>query len=402
MTGVQTCALPIYINPGVSAQYNLHLGKENLKNHLSVGGDFKSMTMTEHWFAVPDGNHINNDRVDHYYSLECFDTDQILVNQTINQKAAGVYLIDKLDIAKKVFVTLNLRYDYVYNRLENHLPMSDSLSKAGERSFSKPTYRLGVAYDICKAANIYASYGTGFLVPTNNELHNNPVAWGGFNSVIKPTSSQGFELGVRGEVGKIFYYNVTGFGMFSSDEFYRYTLADRGSSTAFYGNVGSSNRYGLETFFSISPVKQLVIDLAYTYSNFKYTSPDSVSGHFIPQCPEHMLTAEVSYHFLKNFTLTLTAQYQSKWCIQVDDSIYNVYHENGIARSSWVDGYKIISGQLAYQWKLGHLNGEVSFLTKNMFDEHYFGFTEPNNGPDYNSYQPAPGREFFGSLKLRL
>ncbi len=391
-----------YINPGVSAQYNLHLGKENLKNHLSIGADYRSMTMTEHWFAVPDGDHINNDRVDSYYSLECFDTDKILVNQRIIERGVGAFLIDKLDIAKKVFVTLNLRYDYVYNRLENYLPMSDSLSRAGNRSFSKPTWRLGVAYDICKEANIYSSYGTGFLVPTNNELHNNPVIWGGFNSIIEPTSSQGGEIGVRGQIGKIFYYNFTGFGMFSDNEFYRYTLPDRGNSTAFYGNVGSSNRYGLETFFSLSPVKNLTIDAAYTYSNFKYTSPDSVSGHFIPQCPEHMLTAEVSYNFLKNFTLTLNAQYQSKWCIQVDDSIYNVYHENGIERSSWVDGYTLISGALAYKWKLGPVNGEVSFFVKNIFDEHYFGFTEPNNGPDYNSYQPAPGREFFVNLRLKI
>lgn len=391
-----------YINPGASVQYNLHSGKENLKNHLSIGGDFKSMSMTEHLFKVPDGNHINNDRIDSYYSLECFDTDTILVNQQINQRGGGIYLIDKLDIVKKVFVTLNFRYDYVYNQLINNLPMSDSLSRAGSRTFSMPTYRIGVAYDICKAANIYASWGTGFLVPTNNELYNNPVTWGGFNSVIKPTTSQGGELGVRGKIGDIFYYNVNGFGIMSYNEFYRFSLPDRGNNTAFYGNIGSSNRFGLETFFSVSPVKQVVFDIAYTYSNFKYTSPDSVSGHFIPQCPEHMLTAEVSYNFLKNFTLTLNTQFQSKWCIQVDDSIYNVYHENGVERSSWVDGFVTVGGALAYKWKLGPVNGDVSFFAKNIFDEHYFGFTEPNNGPDYNSYQPAPGREFFVSLKLKI
>ncbi|MEI6124199.1 MAG: TonB-dependent receptor [Bacteroidota bacterium] len=391
-----------YTNPGVSAQYNLHLGKDNFKNHLSIGADYKSMTLNEHMFAVPDGAHINNDRVDSYYSFEAFDTDQILVNQVIKQRGAGIYLIDKLDIIKKLFITLNLRYDYVYNQLINNLPMSDSLSRAGNRTFSKPTYRLGMAYDICKAANIYASWGTGFLMPTNNELYNNPVTWGGFNSIIKPTTSQGAEIGVRGEIGKIFYYNLTGFGIWSKNEFYRYSLPDRGNNTAFYGNVGSSTKYGLETFFSVSPAKFVALDVAYTYSNFKYTSPDSVSGHFIPECPQHMLTAEATFKFLKHFTLALSTQFQSKWGIQVDDSIYNQYHENGLVRSSWVKGFNIYSGQLAYNWKMGPIEGELSFMVKNMFDEHYFGFTEPNNGPDYNSYQPAPGREFFGALKLKF
>ena len=390
-----------YTNPGVSVQYNLHLGGEKLKNHLSIGGEYKSMTLTEHLFKVPNGNQINNDRIDSYYSLECFDTDTLLANQTINQRGGGLYLIDKLDIVKKVFVTLNLRYDYVRNQLVNHLPLPDSLSKTGTRTFSRPTYRIGVAYDICKAANLYASWGTGFLIPTNNELFNNPDYWGGFNTKIEPATSQGGELGVRGDIKDFFHYDVAGYYMATKNGFYRYSLPGRGNNTAFFANK-AENKWGIEAFVSYSPIKDITLDVAYTYSHFVYPAHDSVAVHFIPQSPQHMLAAEVSYTFLKHFTITLSDQFQSKWCIQVDDSIYNEFHENGIARSSWVDGFNIFSGQLAYNWKLGPVEGEISFMVKNIFDEHYFGFTEPNNGPDYNSYQPAPGREFFGSLKLKL
>jgi iron complex outermembrane recepter protein len=390
-----------YTNPGVSVQYNLHLGKENLKNHLSIGGEYKSMTQTEHLFKVPNGNQINNDRIDSYYSLECFDTDTLLANQTINQRGGGIYLIDKLDIVKKVFVTLNLRYDYVHNQLVNHLPLPDSLSKTGSRTFSRPTYRIGVAYDICKAANIYASWGTGFLIPTNNELFNNPDYWGGFNTKINPATSQGGELGVRGYIKDFFHYDVTAYYMATKNGFYRYSLPGRGNNTAFFANK-AENKWGIETFVSYSPIKNITLDVAYTYSHFVYPAHDSVAVHFIPQSPQHILAAEISYSFLKHFTLTFSDQFQSKWCIQVDDSIYNEFHENGIARSSWVKGFNIFSGQLAYNWKLGPVEGEISFMVKNIFDEHYFGFTEPNNGPDYNSYQPAPGREFFGSLKLKI
>ena len=391
-----------FFNPGISAQYDLNFGKENLFNHLSLGADYQSMTMTEHLFAVPDGDHINKNRVDSYWSEECFDLNNILVNQVIRQRSAGVFLIDKLDIAKKLYAILNVRYDYVYNKLENNLPMSDSLSQAGNRTFEKPTFRIGLAWDLAKAANIYASYGSGFLVPTNDELYNNPVTYGGFNSAIKPSTSMGGEIGVRGEIGKLFYYDITGFDIVSKDEFYRYSVPGRGNNTAFFGNMGQSTRWGVETYLSFSPVDFLKFDVAYTYSHFQYTSPDSVSGHWIPQCPEHNLTAEVAFKFLKNFTLTLNAQYQSKWCIQVDDSIYNNYHENGVVRSSWVNGFKLINANLNYAWKLGTLKGDISVFAKNLFDEHYFGFTEPNNGPDYNSFQPAPGREFFVSLRLRL
>ena len=55
-----------------------------------------------------------------------------------------------------------------------------------------------------------------------------------------------------------------------------------------------------------------------------------------------------------------------------------------------------------YNWTLGWLKGDIGLYAKNLLDEKYFGFTEPNNGPDYNSFQPAPGREFFVNLKLRF
>jgi outer membrane receptor for Fe3+-dicitrate len=37
-----------YINAGVSAQYNFTCGKENLKNHVSLGADFESETVKFH------------------------------------------------------------------------------------------------------------------------------------------------------------------------------------------------------------------------------------------------------------------------------------------------------------------------------------------------------------------
>ncbi len=109
-----------------------------------------------------------------------------------------------------------------------------------------------------------------------------------------------------------------------------------------------------------------------------------------------------------HFTVALNTEWQSKYCIQVDDSIYfnytigQTYYQPGSVRSSWVDGYNIWSLNLNWNWKFGWLNGDLGLYVKNLFDEHYFGFTEPNNGPDYNSYQPAPGREFFVNLRLRF
>jgi iron complex outermembrane receptor protein len=380
-----------FVNQGISAQYTIQTGNENFLNHLSIGADYQTKTMTEHMFAVDK----DPNRVDTHFGESCLDKDIILINQIIHQKSAGFYLINKLDINKNLFVTFNARYDNVYSKL-------DSLSSSGSRTFDKPAFRIGLTYDLAKCANVYTSFGTGFLVPTEDELYNNPAAYGGFNSIIKPSTSMGFELGARGEVGNQFYYDFAAFTVNSKDEFYRYSVPGRGNNTAFFGNIGESKRYGIETYFAYSPTESINLAIAYTYSHFQYSNPDSVKNHWIPQCPQHMLSAEVAYKFIRHFTFTVNTQFQSKWCIQVDDSIYTNFTENGIKRSSWVNGFKIINANLKYDWKLVSLKGDISLFAKNLFDEHYFGFTEPNNGPDYNSFQPAPGRELFVSLRLRF
>ena len=396
-----------FINPGFSAQYDWHAGKENLMNHLSIGADYTSKTMTEHEFAV------TNDltRVDTHFGESCLDLDSLLINQIIKQRAFGIFLIDKLDIAKKLYATVNLRYDNVYNELINNIPLPDSVVQpSGNRSFENTSFRIGLVYDVAKYLNIYANYGTGFLVPTEDELYNNPAHWGGFNETIKPSKMQGGELGIRGDVGTSFYYNVNGFMINSKDEFFRFSVPGRGNNTAFFGNIGASKRWGVETFLSYSPIDFITLDAAYTYSHFQYTSPEDIKDHWIPQCPQHMLTAEVAFKFLKHFTLTLGTQYQSKWYIQVDSAIYQKYTEiirtptDTITntRDSWVKGFNIYSANLSYNFKLWNIDGELSVFGKNLFDEHYFGFTEPNSPDDYNSYQPAPGRELFVSLKLRF
>lgn len=388
-----------FINTGFSAQYNLHFGKENLRNHISLGADYASKTMTEIMFAVDK----DPAREDSHFSETVLDRDTILINQVIKQKSVGVFFIDKLDIMKKLYATLNVRYDYVYNELINNIPLPDSVVQpSGNRAFQNTSFRFGLVYDAARFLNIYASYGTGFLVPTEDELYNNPEHWGGFNSLIKPSTFMGVELGLRGDVGKRFYYDLTGFYVNSKNEFYRYSIIGRGNNTAFFGNIGASTRYGVETYLSYVPVDFLKFDVAYTYSHFQYTSPDSVKGQWIPQCPEHILAVEAAVKFLKHFTFALNMEYQSKWYIQTDDSIYNKFTENGKKRNSWVKGFNTYGANLSYKFNLGSCHSEISLFAKNLFDEQYFGFTEPNNGPDYNSFQAAPGREFFLSLKLRF
>jgi iron complex outermembrane recepter protein len=398
-----------FTNSGLSAQYDLNFGKEKLRNHMSLGVDYESQTMTETEFGVFSEATIGSKHSGStgFFSEAAYDSTNILINQIIKQRAAGVFFIDKLDILKKLYATLNVRYDYVYNELVNNIPLPDSVVQpSGNRSFQHSSFRFGLAYDIAKFLNLYASYGTGFLVPTEDELYNNPEHWGGFNTQIKPSTFNGGEFGIRGDVAKKFYYDITGYDIMTKNDFYRYSIVGRGNNTAFFGNIGASTRYGVEASLAYAPVDFLKFDVAYTYSHCQYTSPDSVSGHWIPQCPQHVLNAQAAVKFLRHFTVALNVEYQSKWYLQVDDSIYNHYTDivdgKKYINNSWVSGFTTVGANLSYNFNLGKVKSELSLFAKNLFDEQYFGFTEPNNGAEYNSYQPAPGRQFFISLKCRF
>ena len=161
-----------YVNLGASAQYNLHLGKGTVKNLLSLGADYQTQTINEHMFAVPGEYQRDSNRVDSHWSRECFDLDQILINQIIKQRSIGVFLIDKLDISSKLHALVNLRYDNVYSSLQSNIPVPDSLNPNGSKTYDKPTWRVGLAYDITRPFNVFASVGTGFLTPSGDELYN--------------------------------------------------------------------------------------------------------------------------------------------------------------------------------------------------------------------------------------
>jgi outer membrane receptor protein involved in Fe transport len=161
-------------------------------------------------------------------------------------------------------------------------------------------------------------------------------------------------------------------------------------------------------------LKNLSLHAAYTYANFTYTSAtvDPVytdtayvlttppgKGQWLPNCPRHHLFAEVVYSFRKGFKLVAGTEYQSKWAIYTDEKAYNGELDPAVYRN-WQDGFNLYNAQISYHWKMGSFLGECSLSVRNLTGETYMAFTEPD--PDGNSYQPGPGREFFGSLRIRF
>ena len=376
------------LTPATSLQYSFGYGGENdfFRNKVSAGADFQWQNIKEH-------------RVANNYSVPGTD---VLSNEEIDQRGLGLFLFDNISLGEKTNIFLSLRYDKIHNELNDLLKAGYDAS--GTADFSKTTGKVGISYSLMEEANIYADWGQGFLPPATEELAQNPDNFGGFNTHLVPSTSNDYELGCRGYVAEKLYYDITGFYLLTDNDFDRYRITDslRNQET-FYRNIGSSERLGIELYTKYSPVKEFTVQAAYTYSHFKYTNdtpirimmddPDIVkfieNGNYLPNSPMHQLFIDAEYHLPGNFFVGANAETVSK-----------TYIDGANIESEAAAGYTLIGLRIGYNFMIDGMNAEIILQGRNLGDQKYVAFTEPD--PGGNAYQPGPGREFFGTIRLGL
>ena len=377
-----------YETPGASLQYAFSYGKQNdfFRNKVSAGTDIQWQTIDEH-------------RVVNDHSIPGTD---VLSKEEIDQSGVGLYLLDNVSLGERMNLFLSVRYDKIGNELKDLLKVDHDFS--GTADFSKGTGRVGVSYSLMDEANVYANWGQGFLPPATEELAQNPDAYGGFNKHLVQAISNDYEIGCRGYVVNSLYYDVTGFYMLTDKDFDRYRITTEGrQQETFYRNVGSSRRVGLELYSKYNPLNELVIQLAYTYSNFKYTNTDPIqimmddptivkyieNGNYLPNSPQHLFYIDAEYHLPYDFSVGINSETQSK-----------SYIDGANIESEAAAGYTLIGARIGYTLHFNDFNAEITIQGRNLTNQKYVAFTEPD--PGGNSYQPGAGREFFGSVRIGL
>ena len=365
--------------PGVTLQVNHKAGEGSVKNYLSAGVDYA-------WQAIDEFKHPNLG--------DAVEGTEFLSDQRMTQTGAGAFLLDRIELSPNWGVSGSIRYDSVTNKLADYL-QAGGVDLSGEVAYNRLTGRVGLTWNPRTDLGLYASWGTGFLPPGTEELVNNPFAQGGYNTHLVPATSVGEEIGARGSVGKSVSYDVALFHLNTENDFGRYRIPTRPLET-FYGNVGSTNRYGVETSLAWFPVEPFALRLAYTYSHFKYETVATLTGEiyegtWLPNSPEHQFYVDAEYRITRALTAGAALELVSAWYIDATNEIY----PNGYGRT---DLYTLVHVRFGYNFVLSKIPMEIVLSGRNIFNVLYYGFTEPD--PDQNSYQPAPTAEW--SLGLRL
>jgi iron complex outermembrane receptor protein len=391
-------------NPGTSVQYNLHLNTGKIKHDISIGTDLKWQNINLYKLQS-ESNPQRKESIDETN----IETDSLLANQIISQRSIGAFALYKLGIGKFNLIG-SIRYDAMNNELTNKMLALDTAKTT--KNFKNVSARIGASYSIINAVNVFIDWSQGFMPPSTEELASNPVGYSGFNTHLVPATSDCSEIGIRGFLNEKMSYEITGFIMNTENDFFRFKQTGRGNQEVFYGNAGNSKRYGIETFISYQILKNLSLQVAYTYADYKYvssvidpvytdpayvlTSPPA-AGQWLPNSPKHQLYSEVVYSINKRFKLSLATEYQSKWAIYTDPKAYNGEMDPAVFQN-WQDGFNLFHARVSYNLNIGKVKGECSLFVRNITGAKYMAFTEPD--PDGNAYHPGPAREFFGNIKI--
>ncbi len=366
--------------PGVMTQVDHTASWGRVTNHLTAGVDYAWQSIDETKYPNLGG---------------AVEGPDLVADQTLTQSGIGAFVLDRLELGQWGIFGSG-RYDRVSNRLDDHL-RAGGVDLSGEVVYRRPTGRFGITWNPRADLGFYASWGTGFLPPGTEELVNNPYALGGYNTQLVAATSTGEELGVRGSLGKTVSYDVALFYLDTKNDFGRYRISTRPLET-FYGNVGSTHRYGLETSLAWFPIEAVALRAAYTYSHFRYTTVqtltgESFTGTWLPNSPQHDLYADAEYHVTPALVTGAALEYVSGWYIDSSNRVL----PNGYGKTA---PYTLAHVRIGCRFEWSGIPLELMLSGRNIFNVLYYGFTEPD--PDGNSYQPAPTAEWSLSLRLGL
>ncbi len=360
-----------YDSPGGSVQYTKHTNFDGVKNHLSIGSDLS-------WQGFDDYRYGN-------LGLAREGPDR-LSNQTISQRGAGLFVLDRVELNSRWGLVAGVRADRIDNSLTDLLK-SGGVDLSGDRSFSKATSRFGLSFAPVKDVGVYASWGQGFLPPATEELANNPDQMGGFNMHLVPSTSRGAEAGVRGRA-RGFAYDLGVFHLATRNDFGRYRVASRPLET-FYGNLGDSRRYGIEAELGYYPNARLAIRGAYTLSDFLYPNVqfmfDSFTDTVMPNSPRHQVALDGEYRLGGHWVAGANVFGQSMQYVDPGNTVT-------------ADGFALVNPRLGYRWTGSGYSAELTLQSRNVLGRPYLAFTEPD--PDGNSFQPGATRETFVGLRI--
>ena len=288
---------------------------------------------------------------------------------------------------------------------------------SGSASFSKTTPVVGALFKLNDTMNVYANAGKGFETPSLVEVAYLPDGTGGFNTNIKPSTSNNYEIGTKAFIGSNTRATLA---LFKTDTQNEIVVANSTNGRASYQNSGGTQRKGFELTVDSDFGNGFAGYAAYAYLDAKYSAafcsgavkataaecqainsftpgpPNSPApatpygtwvpeGKVIPGAYKQTAYAEIRWKQASTgFSTALEVRAAGK--VYVDDK-----------KTETAPGYAVASWRGGFAQNVKNWNFSEFVRVENLFDKTYVGSVKVNDSSS-QYYEPANDRNWLIGL----
>lgn len=331
----------------------------------------------------------------------------------------GLYATDTFDVTSRFAATVSGRINIANIDLADRTGHDPGVN--GNHTYIHFNPGAGLTYKLADNVTIYGGWSESNRAPTPAELScsnpNNPCILDAFlvaDPPLKQVISQTFEVGVRGHfttgtLPGVFLWNLGAYRTDSDNDIL--LLATQINGFGFFNNVGLTRRQGIEAGLAWRWEKWLIsmnyslLDATFRENlTLSSNSPAADSSGNIFVHPGDHLPLSPTHRFVLNVEYDLTPHWKVGGDLRVVSSQYLVGDESN--QEPKMPAYATVNLHTSYRLlDRVTLFGEID----NVFDAHYFTygtFTTFNGLPsnvnltDQRTFSPAPGRAFYGGVKV--
>ncbi|UJP65683.1 TonB-dependent receptor family protein [Mongoliitalea daihaiensis] len=300
----------------------------------------------------------------------------------------------ELDWTSKLRMTVGLSENFSRYDILRSIDAGPNAPSSNSRRFDPLIIpRLAMVYRINELSGVHGSISSGFSPPTIAEVRTNE---GSINLDLEAERGINYEIGYRSQYG-IFNLDVTAF-YFQLDQ--TITTFTNEQGVVLFRNAGATDQRGIEASLDYAPyrnqatwIREVRLNHAYTGHYFTFARYESrgtdFSGNQLTGVAPHTLVNLLDVRSRSGFYINITHQYVDQIPLNDANTVFqDAYHLVG-SRIGWRES-------LGSRWDLDLYGG-----VDNILDETY------SLGNDLNAfanrfYQPAPGRNFYGGIKVGL
>jgi len=299
-----------------------------------------------------------------------------------------VYGENAFDLVPSVSFITGLQFVYASRERKDELPTAPDTSGDAEYTFLNP--KVGLLWQVDPGWQVFGNVSRSAEPPTFAELNFT-------NAALSDTKAQRawtFEIGTRGRRPD-FTWDVA---LYRANLRNEYQYFDLGGGNYQVTNADKTIHQGLELGAGVTVWKgifarsadpdRLWLNLAYTFSDFRFDGDPAWGDNELPGAPRHYLRAELLYRNPAGFY----AGPNVEWVPQA------YYVDN--ANTTKTEAYALLGFRAGYE-----LNRNVSLFVdaRNLTDEKYIASASVAAVANQGSplFEPGTGRAVYGGIQMR-